>query len=135
LSKYIAPEDLLPISSQKPDKILYENKTGLAHECEKHFCPLDIVCVETSEQMYIVFVCDYCQVSMASETNMKRHLTDANHFSASEYFLDDQTKIRFIKKRSSLRNLFISNLFSVFCPSCSLCFGFDTQACGEFKFL
>jgi len=110
---------------------VYVNPTGLEHECEKRFCPRALKCAEAAERLKSVFVCDFCQTSMASPANMHKHLADADHFSASEYLMDACSTVQRVASRSSLRNLAASSLLGVFCPQCAACFGTNTQAAGK----
>lgn len=106
-----------------------------------------------------VFVCDFCDKSVGLKSNMNEHLNQTNHPSASEYILESKQldsatpsssqssydqyfseanskrKIKYLKKRSSLKNLNSSEQIAVFCPTCGFYFSHSILAAGlHFKY-
>jgi len=118
----------------------------LSHACDRKFCPehLKIVGSSNFSKENLVYVCDFCQMTVSLEDNMKKHLKKYFHYSASEYIIEKspnhdnaqyifplavQSKICAIKSRASIRNIVTDETQLVFCPQCLLCFGTDTLAC------
>lgn len=117
---------------------IYKNPLDLCeqkHLCEQKFCARNLECRDelTCEANRLVFVCDMCFAVISLEENMKKHLQQKEHFSASEYFMDEANMtVQFVKARSSICNLAAEdpNKYRVFCPKCHACFDNDVAACG-----
>lgn len=118
------------------DQEAYKGTLKQTHLCEKKFCPrnLKISSLKHFDNARIVYVCDFCQHTVSIEGNMRKHLKEYDHYTASEYIIDmnqtNVTKICAIKSRSNVKNLATTGKKRVFCPACDQCFDTDTLACG-----
>lgn len=116
---------------------------NLAHGCEVDelvFCPRQIIAADSSykiSNLTSIYICDICQVSISYRENMLKHLNEAKHLSASEYYIEKivtensslSNKVKYIKARSSLLNTNNLTEIAVFCPKCHFCFGKSIAAC------
>ena len=110
---------------------------NLFHACEKKFCPRNLNSIndkysDGATNTSLVYACDYCQLVLSIRERMVNHLNDYNHYSASEYIVErneHESKIKYIKSRSSLKNFNVDNSIGVFCPQCNFCFTSGVLAC------
>lgn len=114
-----------------------KNNLKQHHACEGKFCASDlkIASLNSLGPSYgAVFACDFCKLIVSLEENMKKHLKEHEHYSASEYFFsknDENRQLTFLKSRSSVKNFAQISKFRVFCPQCNDNFDCDTLACSK----
>lgn len=117
------------------DQDVYENSLVQVHLCEKKVCLRNIkICsIKDFPNNRIIYICDFCHHSVGIESNMLKHLKEADHYSASEYIIDSTNNTSVISgliSRSSVRNVDVTDSLRVFCPKCNQCFDNSTLACG-----
>jgi hypothetical protein len=148
LEKDFQPKQIeLNVEDEKESKRIEATNSYLkmSHECERGLCLRNLqsyedYCLNNNEiNCHVVYICDFCQIKLVSLNEMIDHLTKESHFSASEYYHENEPSTSFmdnsfptsnfnlkcLKTRQSIKidKQNFSYLNAIFCPKCYQFFG------------